>query len=646
MNMQAPTAHLTNPSGPSRRGDSLPGERGLPGWRELASTADDSAPFLESVLAQAPQAAIAVDAAGEVRLLNPAAERLLGVRAAEVSGGPAAQLLGLSSFPGPLSAALRGGAPVSEERSYSRGDGAALQILVEARPIEGAAGALRGACAWLTDLTETRAAQAKLLRSEAGFRAYLDHTPELVAVHRAGKIIYVNPAALAHLAYDSAGELLGRSPLDMMHPDDRALIFDRIQLMQQRGMSVPVIEERMLRKDGTWLPMEVAALPLVFEGEPSILVMGIDISARKRAEAERERALGEAQRRAAELECVLGSMVDAVFVCDARGRLTLANQSARTLLGSLPWPGWSISDLARAGDVRRLDGAPVLPTQLPLARALAGEVIRQEELRWKAEGRDLVLRTSAAPLRGESGEVIGAVEVARDVTEQVEVERLKDEFIRVSAHELKTPVAITKGYAQALLRCAAPLAEDEVRRQAEAINRGSDRIGRIVQGLLDISRLHLDLLQLNPERLDLAALAREAVQSRPARERGRIALEDAGEAPVVGDRRRLGQVLENLVDNALKYSSDSSPVEVKVRRRGAAAVVEVADRGIGIPAPRQAHIFERFYRAHTDTPDDRGGMGVGLFISREIVDRLGGTMGFESREGAGSTFWFELPLAR
>jgi PAS domain S-box-containing protein len=614
----------------------------------LASTADDSAPFLESVLAQAPQAVIAVGAAGEVRLLNPAAERLLGVRAAEVSDGPAAQLLGLSSFPGPLSVALRGGAPVCEERPYSRGDGAALQILVEARPIGGAAGARRGACAWLTDLTEMRAAQAKLLRSEAGFRSYLDHTPELVAVHRAGKIVYVNPAALAHLAYDSAGELLGRSPLDMMHPDDRALIVDRIQLMQQRGMSVPVIEERMLRKDGTWLPMEVAALPLVFEGEPSILVMGIDISARKRAEAERERALGEAQRRAAELECVLGSMVDAVFVCDARGRLTLANQAARTLLGSLPWPGWSISDLARAGDVRRLDGAPVLPTQLPLARALAGEVVRQEELRWKAEGRDLVLRTSAAPLRGESGELIGAVEVARDVTEQVEVERLKDEFIRVSAHELKTPVAITKGYAQALLRCAAPLAEDEVRRQAEAINRGSDRIGRIVQGLLDISRLHLDLLQLAPERLDLAALAREAVQSRPARERSRIALDnaDAGEAPVVGDRHRLGQVLENLVDNALKYSSDSSPVEVKVRRRGAAAVVEIADRGIGIPSLRQAHIFERFYRAHTDTPNDRGGMGVGLFISRKIVDRLGGTMGFESREGAGSTFWFELPLAR
>lgn len=631
-------------------------------WREglsgnaepMAETVDNSAPFLQAALAQAPQAVIAVDAAGEVQVLNPAAQRLLGVGSAEVRDGPAARLLGLGAFPGPLAAALRGETPAAEERRYDRADGATLQILVEARPIDrpgdpggaGAVGARLGACAWLTDVTEMRAAQAKLLRAETSFRAYLDHTPELIAVHRAGKIVYVNPAALTHLAYEDAGELIGRSPMEMVHPEDRPLIFERIQRMQHRGMSVPVIEERMLRKDGTWLPMEVAALPVVFEGEPAILVLGIDISARKRAEAERERALAEAQRRAAELECVLASMVDAVFVCDARGRLTLANQASRSLLGSLPWPGWSISDLARAGEVRRLDGAPVPPTQLPLARALAGEVVCQEELRWRADGRDLVLRTSAAPLRGESGELIGAVEVARDVTEQAEVERLKDEFIRVSAHELKTPVAITKGYAQALLRCAAPLSEDEVRRQAEAINRGSDRIGRIVQGLLDVSRLHLDLLQLAPERLDLGALAREAVQSCPVRSRTRISLDEPVEAPVVADRRRLGQVLENLLDNALKYSAEGSPVAISVRRRAGTALVEVADSGVGIPESRQAHIFERFYRAHTDTPTDRGGMGVGLFISREIVDRLGGSMGFTSQEGRGSTFWFELPLAR
>lgn len=603
-------------------------------------------PSVEAILATSPMAAVAVDRAGVVWLVNPAAERLLGVGKDHGLDGPAAHLLGLFGQEGPLEAAVRAGVPACEERFYHRADGAVLDLRVDARPLADEAGEACGACAWLTDLTEPHAVEAGMRQAEVSLRAFLDHTPELVAIHRGGRVVYVNPAALKHLGYQCADEIVGRSPLEMVHPDDRALISSRIDQMQ-RGWPVPLVEERMLRGDGSWLPMNVAALPAFFEGEPAVLVLGIDISDRKRAEAERERALADAQRRAAELECVLRSMVDAVFVCDAQGRLTLANEAGRALLGvSVPPASLSLSDLLRAKTIRWLDGSPALLEKLPLARALTGEVVRQVELRWTSEGRDLTLLTSAAPLRGEGGQLIGAVEVARDVTELAELERLKDEFLLVAAHELRTPVTITKGYAQALLRASSPLVEEEARRQAEAINRGSDRIGRIVQDLLDLSQIHLDRLELARDLVDLAALSREAAQSLADRSCGRIALGELAEAVVIGDRPRLAQVLANLLDNALKYSPEGSPVGLAVRRRGACAVVEVEDRGVGISVERQRRIFERFYRAHTDTPHDRGGMGVGLFLSREIVARHGGSMGFVSEEGRGSTFWLELPLAR
>lgn len=226
-----------------------------------------------------------------------------------------------------------------------------------------------------------------------------------------------------------------------------------------------------------------------------------------------------------------------------------------------------------------------------------------------------------------------------------ELDRLKDQFLRVAAHELKTPVAVVMGYAETLSRMAKDLPPGQ-RRMLDGLLRGAGRIDRIVADLLFLSQIQLDRLNLVVERLDLGALVDRVVtrQRLRAPER-RIQITHADPVVLQGDRELLERVMAHLIDNALRYSPDGGDVEVTVQIEGSEdAVVSVRDHGVGIPSRERAKIFECFHRAHTDTPHDYGGMGTGLYLSRSVVRRHGGEMSFESEEGRGSTFQVRLPL--
>jgi len=238
-------------------------------------------------------------------------------------------------------------------------------------------------------------------------------------------------------------------------------------------------------------------------------------------------------------------------------------------------------------------------------------------------------------------------ELIRDLRAALES---RDEFISIATHELKTPIAVLRGYAQLLQ------AEEGVgagpRRQALAAMEGQTRrLSDLINELLDVSRLRLGRLELRAERFDLVDLCREVVERfallTPAGQLPRVRLE-ARDASLWGewDRGRIDQVLTNLVSNALKYSPQGGDVVVEVQRRGDEAMVSVSDQGIGIPAEEQARIFEPFRRATNARLRRIEGAGLGLHISKEIVERHGGQMWFTSEEGKGSTFYFTLPLVR
>jgi two-component system phosphate regulon sensor histidine kinase PhoR len=235
--------------------------------------------------------------------------------------------------------------------------------------------------------------------------------------------------------------------------------------------------------------------------------------------------------------------------------------------------------------------------------------------------------------------------VLRDVTEVKRLERLRDEFLSMAAHELKTPITTLKAYVQILRKVpdGAAAAHAEV---FDLLNRQCNRVARLVQELLEVSRLQVGSLRLNRKTFDLAGLASEAMRSLSGVVPDHHFVLDAQAGTLVNaDPERIHQVLLNLLDNAVKFSRGGGDVVLRVRREGAEVVASVADAGIGIAAEKQGQLFQRFSQAHAGTEYDRGGMGLGLYICREIVSRHDGRIWVDSTVGRGSAFHFCLPAA-
>jgi PAS domain S-box-containing protein len=246
-----------------------------------------------------------------------------------------------------------------------------------------------------------------------------------------------------------------------------------------------------------------------------------------------------------------------------------------------------------------------------------------------------------------------AIENAKLYTEQVDarrkvedLSRLKDEFLSIASHELRTPVTSIKGYTQlakTLIR------ENDLHTSEEYLDIALDqidRMSRLIIELLDVSRIETGRLEIRREPIPWTTFVSDVVhRHHTAVSERRFQLNlPVGHKRVLGDRDRLEQVLGNLMENAVKYSPEGSEILVSVDDRGDQMVTSIADRGIGIPTDEIGQVFERFHRGRQVSSTNYGGLGLGLYITKQIVERHGGTIWVESREGQGTTFSFSLPV--
>jgi PAS domain S-box-containing protein len=334
----------------------------------------------------------------------------------------------------------------------------------------------------------------------------------------------------------------------------------------------------------------------------------------------------------AEADRVLSYVGDGVFLLDRAGVVRLWNPMAEAVTGlsAEAMLGRTVGE-AVPGWERIADRVPVGP---------AGHPAAAEALPLETDAGERWISISGVEFFG------GTVYAFRDITDAHRLDELQAEFIATASHELRTPLAAVYGAAQTLRRHDFALDESGRERFISLIVDESERLGRIVNQILLANQLEMGRLDLDSEAFDPRELLERVVEAARTHAPPYIKLEVAvGEAvaPVAADKDHVRQILINLVENAIKYSPDGGAIELGVEAIDVMALFHVFDEGIGIPDDEQPRVFEKFYRLDPNMTRGIGGTGLGLYICSELVERMGGRIWVESRDGKGSAFYFEIP---
>jgi PAS domain S-box-containing protein len=493
-------------------------------------------------------------------------------------------------------------------------------------------------------LAREQLANAKLRESEERFRLTIDEAPigmALVALD--GRFVRVNRALCEITGYD-ADELMRRTFQDITHPDDLATDVDLARRLAAGEISRYQLEKRYIRKDKSVVDVMLSGSVLRGpHGEAQYYIaQSEDISARKRADA----ALRVSE---AKFSGIVSIAADAIVTVDEQQRITVFNEGAEQIFGYTKSEviGTPLERLiperfrlVHAGHFARFASGPVA------ARRMAE---RQDIVGLRKNGREFPAEVSIA--RVSAGGAMFFSVVVRDITFRKQVEdelkravTARDEVLGVVAHDLRNPLGAIVMAASLLDR---PTPGPERRDQAarDVIRRSAQRMKALIQDLLDVATIEAGQFKVEGAQLSAADLVREAVElQRPLAVSSRLAL-DVDVAPdvgsIVGDRNRLLQVFENLIGNAVKFTAAGGRITVSATVKGGEPLFAVADTGAGIAAENLPHVFDRFWQAATR--QRRLGAGLGLPITRGIVEAHGGRIWVESTLGQGSTFFFTIP---
>jgi two-component system phosphate regulon sensor histidine kinase PhoR len=334
-----------------------------------------------------------------------------------------------------------------------------------------------------------------------------------------------------------------------------------------------------------------------------------------------------------QLQVILESMVEGVMVLNSEGKILLTNQALREIFEiELTPEGHTPLEVVRNAELQGL-----------VEQVLSGQDSLEREIPITRGGNLKQVMIHASPLKIQ-GETKGSVLVFYDVTHQRHLENVRKEFVANVSHELKTPLSAIKGYAETLLSGALEDKEN-AKNFLSIIDRHADRLHQIVQDLLDLSRIESAQYELRLEKIPLASLVEELNGTfQKELDQKKIAWKASlGVESVWADPTALRQILSNLCDNAIKYSSSEGGLEIKIEPSGSGVLACVQDSGPGISPEHLPRIFERFYRVDSSRSRQLGGTGLGLSIVKHLVQLHGGEVWAESEIGKGSCFYFTIP---
>ena len=447
-----------------------------------------------------------------------------------------------------------------------------------------------------------------------------------------------NPAAerlFGYTAEEAVGQHIFLIVPENCHGQERAVL---TRLLDESD--IDHYETSRRRKDGVLLEMSVTVSPLRDASGRIVGVSNIarDISARKGLE-----------RDAMRLAAIVQSSDDAIVSKDLNGVILTWNPSAERMFGYTAAEAIGQSITMIIPEERLHEEATVL------RRIRAGILVRHfETIRRRKDGREVQISLTVSPIRDANGTVIGASKIARDIGEQRrlreiadEAGRTKDEFLAVLSHELRTPLNTVLGYARMLRQPQVNMDDEKRERALGVLERNATILARLVDDVLDASKLMAGKLRLTIERVNLEQIVRDALETiSPAAEAKNITLQLDIESRLetLADPDRLRQVVLNLLTNAVKFTPLGGTVSVRVFPDGPESVIEVRDTGVGIAPDDLPRVFQRFWQAESGASREHGGLGVGLALVRHLVELHGGNVSATSvGKGHGATFTVRLP---
>lgn len=501
-------------------------------------------------------------------------------------------------------------------------------------------GKLVGSIGIIKDISDWKKIKQDLIESEKKFRRIFDATSDVLIYLKDDVILDINKTALKFIGLKKE-EVIGKKIHDLksLCPND----FEKhIQAIKKasKGEIVSDYECSIKTHDeieyGLLFSVDLIQENNVLEG---ILLRGRDITKRQKAWEELVK-LEEKYRILAE------TSADGVVTLDPMGRITYINPAFEKMINRRK--GQILATLFR--DYLSDDSVYFFQQVFIDVRKKDDKIENVELELVTKEGKIVPIEVNIAPLK-KNNSFAGIICSIRDITERRLIEnelkkseRLKTEFMNIAAHELKSPVTPIKGYLELII--ADKEATEKIKNWARISLRNSERLLRIVNDILDVSRLDTDTMRFEMVKLNTAEILNEIIEDmRPAVEKKNLKLitkipEDLPN--IMGDRHRLSQVLKNLIGNALKFT-DNGYISITARKEKDHILIAIEDTGIGISKDEIKKIFNKFYQAYSGDDRKNEGVGLGLFICREIIKKHNGEIWAESQLGKGSTFFIKLP---
>lgn len=510
--------------------------------------------------------------------------------------------------------------------------------------------------------TQTEQLSQKLQDDKTIFEAIMQHTDvHLAFLDSKFNFVLVNPSYAKGLGLTEK-QLIGQNNFKLFPDKENKKIF---QMVVRTGEVVrfhrkPFQYSNQPEKGETYWDWTLAPVKNKTNKITGLVLSLVEVTEDVKADAERENLLSqlekerekahqltiEAEKRASEMDAIFMSMADPLIVFNTEQTAVGVNPAMLLHFGFDPI-GMPNYEIIKKTEARKSDGVPFTAKDTSISQALQGKsIVSQPTIVKNSKGDDTFVLASASPIYIDN-KISGAVIIMHDVSERLKLEQQKDEFIAIASHELKTPITTLKAFTQILQNKLKNSTNKEDFIYLEKMNGQLDRLTILVKELLDVSKIESGTIPLQRDYFNFDQLVSNTIEDlQRITSRHHLIIRGKTDKKIWGDKNRINQIITNLTLNAIKYSPTASKIIIHLLHNKHNVIVKVKDFGIGVTKENQTKIFDRFFRVKGSSGERFPGLGLGLYISSEIVKAHGGKMWVRSTPNKGSTFFFSLPIGK